>query len=230
MTGRCWRLLAIFSLIFTLSAPALSAQRTAEDRFASSPAQAVDVLPLPDSNLPPSNREVIAPAWSHRPLPPRVAPPVPASPGSQQRIFQQLVRSAGMIFSGRVISVETGSPLRSGHSTTAVTFQVEHAILGVSARKTLTIHEWAGLWDRGERYRVGERVFLFLYAPSKFGFTSPVGGNLGKFAVKSGDQILLSEVYSALWNGSGVGAKNLLPYSDFATAVQRAMPGKIIQP
>jgi hypothetical protein len=229
MTGSCWRLLAIFSLIFTF-APSLSAQRADEDRSAFA-LQTVDVVPQSGLNLPAPSREIAAPEWNRHPFPPRPAPTGPAASSSQQKIFQQLVQSAGMIFSGRVTSIESSSPLRSGHSATAITFQVEHALLGVSAGKTLTIHEWAGLWDRGERYRIGERILLLLYAPSKFGFTSPVGGNSGKFAVNSGDQILLSEVFSAMRNEtSGVGAKNVLSYSDFAAAVQRALPGKMIQP
>src|SRR5205823_374387 len=46
-----------------------------------------------------------APVW----IPPRVLPPrfpiVPGNPGLPQDVFQQLVRTAGNIFSGRVTSV-----------------------------------------------------------------------------------------------------------------------------
>ncbi|MGA7930571.1 MAG: hypothetical protein WCA20_31815 [Candidatus Sulfotelmatobacter sp.] len=56
---------------------------------------------------------------------------------------------------------------------------------GTSPGQSLTIQEWAGLWTSGERDRVGERVLLFLYSPSKSGLTSPVAGAMGRFAMDS---------------------------------------------
>ncbi|MGA8618051.1 MAG: hypothetical protein WB660_05965 [Candidatus Sulfotelmatobacter sp.] len=63
---------------------------------------------------------------------------------------------------------------------------------GASIGEKLTIHEWAGLWTRGERYRVGERVLLFLYSPSRLGLTSPVAGAIGRFAIDSEGKIVLA--------------------------------------
>jgi hypothetical protein len=48
------------------------------------------------------------------------------------------------------------------------------------------------LWTRGERYRVGQRLMLFLYAPSALGLTSPVGGRAGEFALDRDGRIVLS--------------------------------------
>jgi hypothetical protein len=74
---------------------------------------------------------------------------------------------------------------------TQITFRVEQAIRGTRSGQVLTIREWAGLWNSGERYRPGERVLLFLYSPSKLGLTSPVGGSSGRFAVDhAGDAVL----------------------------------------
>ena len=33
----------------------------------------------------------------------------------------------------------------------------------LDASKVLTVNEWAGLWQNGERYHAGEKVLLFLY-------------------------------------------------------------------
>ncbi len=169
MTGSCWRLLAVCSLIFIT--PSLLGQDVATDR---SPADSRVVVPILTPNrLPLRDPPSSAPVQIPVPLPPRPSPVITGNPGLPQDVFQQLIRAAGIIFSGRVSSVSpaTSSP-RPGHSSTAITFQIEHAILGTSAGQSLTIHEWGGLWARGERYRVGERVLLFLYAPSKLGLSA----------------------------------------------------------
>lgn len=116
--------------------------------------------------------------------------PQPTSPE-----LRAVVRQAGAIFAGRVISVE---PVRIASAeqvaSVQVTFQVEQAIRGARVGQRLSFREWAGLWSRGERYRVGQRTMLFLYAPSALGLTSPVGGAAGRFAVDGNDRIVLSEV------------------------------------
>ena len=75
--------------------------------------------------------------------------------------------------------------------TVEITFKVEQAIRGTHDGQLLTIREWAGLWESGERYHSGERLLLFLYGPSKLGLTSPVGGALGRFRVDSGGNVIL---------------------------------------
>ncbi len=75
-----------------------------------------------------------------------------------------------------------------------VSFRVEHAIRGTQAGQRLTIREWAGLWNSGERYRVGDRLMLFLYPPSKLGLTSPVGGPHGRFTVDKNGQVTISNL------------------------------------
>ena len=97
---------------------------------------------------------------------------------------QRLVRNSGYIFSGTVKAVERIAPRdRNSVPVMRVTFQIEEGLRGARRGETLTIREWAGLWQSGERYRVGERVMLFLYPPSKLGLTSPVGGGAGRFRV-----------------------------------------------
>ena len=90
----------------------------------------------------------------------------------------------------------------------------------------LTIHEWAGLWAVGERfYRVGERLMLFLHAPSKLGLTSPVGGAAGRFSVGQGGRILLDPVQAQNLNGAPVPIRidrnRHIPLLDFKHAIQR---------
>jgi hypothetical protein len=87
----------------------------------------------------------------------------------------------------------------------------------------LTIHEWAGLWDRGERYRVGERVMLFLYSPSKLGLTSPVAGAMGRFVVDAQGRILMNQQHSGSFMTDPIlGRKTVVPYRDFVVAVRRS--------
>ena len=94
---------------------------------------------------------------------------------------------------------------------------------GTSAGRDLTIHEWAGLWTRGERYRVGERVLLFLYSPSKLGLTSPVAGPIGRFAVNSGGEIVMTPQHvNILATDPILRGRTVAPYSDFAGAVRRS--------
>lgn len=92
---------------------------------------------------------------------------------------------------------------------------------GTSPGQLLTIQEWAGLWTGGERYRVGERVLLFLYSPSKLGLTSPVGGAMGRFAVDSQGKIVMSLQHTANFVDHPIlGGKTIVPYADFVRAVQ----------
>src|SRR5713226_7639591 len=104
-----------------------------------------------------------------------------------------LTRNSGYIFDGTVLSVERVAEADpSSLGAVQITFRVERAIRGVRNGQVLTIREWTGLWNSGERYRTGERLLLFLYRPSKLGLTSPVGGSLGRFAIDSNDQVILN--------------------------------------
>jgi hypothetical protein len=94
---------------------------------------------------------------------------------------------------------------------------------GASPGKNLTIHEWAGLWTSGERYRVGEHVLLFLYPPGKLGLTSPVAGAMGRFATDSQGRIVLNARHvAALADDPILGGKTVIPYTDFIQAIRRS--------
>ena len=201
----CWRLLAVLSLIFA-SPGHLLGQGDAADR--------VPLLSNGDG-----------PGYSHVPKSGRVASEyiLPHQPFKVDRgttVLQQITGAAGIIFSGRVTSI--GSvPLDSKTmaACTTVTFQVEQGIRGVSSGETLTIHEWAGLWTSGEHYRVGERVFLFLYPPSKLGLTSPVARAMGRFAMDSQGRILMNGQHIGnLGTDPILGGKPVVSYVEFVRA------------
>jgi len=106
--------------------------------------------------------------------------------------LRQITKQAGMIIAGRVILIE---PVRLAGSeqiaSLRVTVQVEQGIRGARSGQRATFSEWAGLWSSGERYRVGERLLLFLYPPSAIGLTSPVGGGAGRLAIDQSGRVLL---------------------------------------
>ena len=138
--------------------------------------------------------------------------------------FPQFVRAAGMIFSGTVTKIERRAAT-TGQSveTVAVTFRIENALRGATPGEDLTITQWIGLWSSGQRYRVGERVLLFLYPASKLGLTSCVGGALGHFAVDRAGQVLLTaQQLSAFRKDPVLGGKSRARFGDFALAVRHA--------
>jgi hypothetical protein len=96
-----------------------------------------------------------------------------------------LIKNSGYIFDGTVLSVRRSAVNESSVPTVEITFRVEQAIRATHRGQVLTIREWAGLWNSGERYHPGERLLLFFFSPGKLGLTSPVGGQLGRFAVDS---------------------------------------------
>jgi hypothetical protein len=107
--------------------------------------------------------------------------------------------------------------------TVAITFHVENAIRGVTAGEDLKISQWIGLWSGGQRYRVGERVLLFLYPPSKLGLTSSVGGAMGRYTIDPWGRVLLSELHVSAFRGDPfLGGKSRVRFSDFALAVRQA--------
>jgi hypothetical protein len=114
--------------------------------------------------------------------------------------WRQLSRRAGMIFAGTVLDTATqtvteqnGTSQTPAHaqSTPAPTpavqlrFRVDEPIAGVERGQVLTIHEWAGGWSMHRPMSRGQHILIFLYPPSRWGLTSPVGGALGQVALDS---------------------------------------------
>jgi len=210
MHGRSCTCLLALSLLFL--APA----------FLSGQSGRVD--PAPDFTLPfpPDRPGDVGQALSidrlrpHLPIPPGT-PPITIG-------FPVIARAAGTIFSGTVTAIAR-RPATRGQAveTVAITFHVESAIRGVKPGEELTIAQWIGLWSAGQRYRVGERVLLFLYPPSKLGLTSCVGGAIGRFTVDPWGHVLLSAQHlSAFRMDPVLGGKSRVRFSDFALAVRHA--------
>jgi hypothetical protein len=107
--------------------------------------------------------------------------------------------------------------------TVAITFHIENAIRGAAPGQDLTVLQWTGLWSAGQRYRVGERVLLFLYPPSKLGLTSCVAGPMGRFTIDPRGRVLLTAQHLSSFKADPIlGGKALASFSDFARAVERA--------
>jgi len=174
--------------------------------------------PLPEFERPVSPRIGQPPSVdSLRPRLPTTTPPGTIG-------FPLIARAAGTIFSGTVMAVAR-RPAPHGQSleTVAITFHVQNAIRGATPGQDLTITQWMGLWSGGQRYRVGERVLLFLYPPSKLGLTSSVGGDMGRFSVDLWGRVLLSaQHFSAFRADPVLGGKSRVTVSDFAMAIRRA--------
>jgi hypothetical protein len=123
---------------------------------------------------------------------------VPGQPASDQATaarvlgpqWVQMSRRAGIIFAGTVVGANlptaAADHLNLVSATTPamlptieLTFRVDRAIAGTQTGQVLTIHEWAGASSTHQPMNNGQHVLLFLYAPSRLGLTSPVGGAAG---------------------------------------------------
>jgi hypothetical protein len=140
--------------------------------------------------------------------------------------LRTLTRNSGYIFDGTVLAVERVAPNnQSMVPSVQITFRVEQAMRGTRNGQILIIREWAGLWNSGDRYRLGERLLLFLYSPGKLGLTSPVGGPWGRFAVDPSGNIGSENVPSPGLNtvlARQSQQKNRMSMRALAAAIQRA--------
>jgi hypothetical protein len=156
--------------------------------------------------------------WAER-LPAPVQRPNPPSG------ILPLTQNSGYEFAGTVKAVQHVSPVGRGVGITRITFHVDTAVRGVRSGQTLVIAEWAALWTSGERYRVGERVFLFLYPPSKLGLTSPVRGTAGKFRIGGNGRIEVRPEQKAVLPervANAVGGQHEIEIREFAGALRMA--------
>ena len=131
--------------------------------------------------------------------------------------WKQLSRRAGMIFAGTVLAaapqtlatktVPTQAPptdraVPAATQSVQLSFRVDHAIAGVKRGQILTIHEWAGAWSMHRPMRTGQHILIFLYPPSRLGFTSPIGGSLGQVALDASGKNVSKDVRKSSAPGS----------------------------
>ena len=141
------------------------------------------------------------------------------------REFSILAHTASAIFSGTVTRLESRPAVNGSQTvgTVNITFHVETALRGAARGREFTISEWIGLWHSGQRYRIGERVLVFLYPRSKVGLTSCVSGPIGRFELDSQNRVLFSPQQLSIFRKDPVvGGKSRVPFSDFASAVRQA--------
>jgi hypothetical protein len=125
-----------------------------------------------------------------------------AVPGHSQELLArpldigELTQSAGTIVHGRIVAVQQGThPDFPNVAVVNVTVQVLRNIRGAAAQQ-ITFRQWVqpirqlGVAKAPARkmraaagYTVGQELVLFLYPQSRYGLTSPVGADQGKFAV-----------------------------------------------
>jgi hypothetical protein len=125
-----------------------------------------------------------------------------AVPGRSQELLArpldigELTQAAGTIVHGRIVAVQQGThPDYPNVAVVNVTVQVLRNIRGADAQQ-ITFRQWVqpirqlGVAKAPARkmrvaagYTVGQDLVLFLYPPSRYGLTSPVGADQGKFAV-----------------------------------------------
>lgn len=115
--------------------------------------------------------------------------------------LRSLTRRSGTIFAGRVLAIQLLQPRFGGEvPTVRVTFRVEHGIRGPRTGTQFVLRQWAALWNRGQRYSVGERVLLFLYPISKVGLTSAVAGERGRFLIDPKGQLVVNAERAKLFD------------------------------
>ena len=164
---------------------------------------------------------ILQSAHAVRPTLPPEHPPIQAPVSSWLRLNQR----AGLVFAGTVLRVQRipAQYLRD-LETIEISFHVENAIRGVRTGQTLSIREWAGLWVTQPRYRVGERVVLFLYPPSRLGLTSTVSNGGGRFVITPGGRVRLSPAQRSLLATEDISPqhspRDAIPLSDFLQKIR----------
>ena len=114
--------------------------------------------------------------------------------------LQSITRKAGFIFAGVVVSVERAPATSGAIGSMRISFRVDRALRGVHVGQILTLNQWSGLWvNGGGRYRVGERLVVFLHPRSRAGLTSAVGGRLGQFEMDLQGNVVLRPDQIALF-------------------------------
>ena len=100
-----------------------------------------------------------------------------APPRTVDEALHQMSDEAGVIFAGQVVAVRRQAGDNGASGVVEVEFRVDQAVRGCAAGEPYVLREWAGLWAGGaRRYRVGERLLMFLRTPSASGLSSPVDG------------------------------------------------------
>ncbi len=103
--------------------------------------------------------------------------------------IERMVTDAGMIVHGTVTKTESAVDPQTNILSTFVTIAVQENFYGAD-QPTVTLKMVGGANKRSTLkfaempiFKVGEEIYSLFYAPSKYGFTSPIGMSQGKFSV-----------------------------------------------
>lgn len=115
-------------------------------------------------------------------------------PATADAVIEDMARAAGVIFAGQVIAIRrpvgfTNSGQDAARGIVEVDFRVDQAVRGPASGAVFTLREWSGLWNGNggnERYRIGQRLLVFLYEPDISGLSSPVHGRDGAVPLRGG--------------------------------------------
>lgn len=114
------------------------------------------------------------------------ASPLPAQFAIRPVNLAYLSQRADIILQGRVTNVSRKTlPGYPNIPIVEVTLQVERSLRGLTG-KTYTFRElYLGMRsNRGKNaYKIGQRLFMFLPTPSRYGLSSPVGIGQGRFHI-----------------------------------------------
>lgn len=101
----------------------------------------------------------------------------------------EIVQASATVFEGECVHVRTGRDPNTGLLATWYEFTVLEGIEG-DFGETFTVMQFGGsdgditVYSPTASYSLGERVILFLYGESEWGFSSAVGLSQGKFSVQ----------------------------------------------
>lgn len=157
---------------------------------------------------------MIAPVWAQ------------TLPLSSSAVTDKLARPAGMIFSGAVVRIERVAVSDGEPASIRITLRVEEALRGCTAGETIEFAEWAELWVRSDRYRVGQKLLLFLYPRNAAGISAPVAGEMGVFLVAPGGLLRLTPQQAFFLSSQPGGRPSLgeSPYPTQTHAGLRSIP------
>jgi hypothetical protein len=110
--------------------------------------------------------------------------------------WQRMSRRAGMIFAGTILNDAIRTAPRQDRPIPSVELHiaVDRSIAGVDSGGVMTIDEWSGAWSSQRPMRRGQHFLFFLYAPSRLGLTSTVGGIQGRIELDARGTITTASI------------------------------------
>ena len=105
-------------------------------------------------------------------------------------LIEQMSVAAGVIFAGQVTAVRrptgfAGSGQDAAEGIVEIDLRVDQSLRGPRAGAIYTLREWSGLWAGcSARYKIGQRLLLFLYPPDAHGLSAPVHGPEGAIPLR----------------------------------------------